>query len=449
MKLKFFHLPALILMGTGSALAQTETPEQIHLTFDVDDAARVVISLNGEELNALQSGINEVDVDPWCNLNIAAADGCALVSVTDSEGEALTLTDNSVSIFLSNEVTEQTYTIVTAIDALNFTMNVDDPEAVSVCDRNYQRIELSEGENKLSMSSSKFPLSIGAATYGKALYKVTLDGVEIADNYGYSVTPTEGSVIDIISEFPDKECSVNFTVPDNTKDFFTAVCVNKEETTDFKKGITVKCGDSVQLYYNQYCWLTADEGTPVALAINGVEPSWFGPGYSFIVRDNTEVEVLSAVAAPMIPVVIDIDNPRNVIVYRCNEMFRDVIPLNEGTNTVKLPEEHANIVIKAVDGEAEGVECRIEGITINGRPKNVDYYNYMEIEDLDADDMITIFTSGFSTSGVADNHIDTVGISGNVYSITGYKVMENATEEKLSTLPAGIYIVNGQKICIK
>lgn len=449
MKHKYIFLLASLVLGAGAAFAQSEEIEPVHLTFDVDNASRVVISVNGEELNAIQTGITEVDINPWSNLSFTAAEGSRLVSVTNSADESLTITNNSASVFISDTMSGETYKVVTAgEETVSFSIVVDDAAAVSVCDRNYQRIDLTDGTNQFSFAETRFPLIVGSANYGSDLYKVELDGVEVAYNYGYAVTPQEGSVINIISAFPDTDCEVKFIVPSTAENFFTAVTVNEKSATDFMKGLTVKCGDSVQLYYNQYCWLTADEGTPVKLTINGTEPSWFGPGYSFVVRDDTDVELVSAEAAPKIPVVIDIDNTRNVIVYRCSESFRDVIELTDGENTVEIPQEYADLVITTVENEDDEIECKIVGVTVNGTPKKVDYYNYLQISDLDANDVVKIFTEGYE-SGVERILTENFEISGNVYNLQGIKVMENATRERVSQLPAGIYIVNGHKVCIK
>ena len=87
-------------------------------------------------------------------------------------------------------------------------------------------------------------------------------------------------------------------------------------------------------------------------------------------------------------------------------------------------------------------------MTVNGRPRNVDYYNYMEIEDLDEDDKVMIFTSGFEGSGVSGvNEEKTTGKD--VYDIYGIIVMRNATLEQTLSLPKGLYIRGGQKIFVR
>lgn len=429
-----------------SAVAQ-DALESVSLTFDIDDAARVRISVNGEELEELQSGINKVEVNPWSNLEIAPDEGCVLVSVADADGVVLTLSGNAFRQFIGDSFTEATYKVTTAFDSgISFTIEVDNPDKVSCSTKDYQPILLNAGKNEISLSSSELPLMIGAAKYGQEIYSVTMDGEEQPYNYGYAVTPAMGSVIVITADFPDKECRVEFLTSEGIVGFFTAIEVNSEDIDDFANGITVKCGDQIKLYFNQYCWLTADEGTPIKVTINGEETSWFGPGYSFTIKENTVVNVEQAVPTEMIPVTIDIDNPKNVIIYRNSNFFKDILSLSEGMNSVDLPKEYANLVIESVENSE--IECRIDGVTVNGRPKNVEYYNYMEIEDLDEDDKVVIYTSGFGSTDVTDLTIDNSECV-DIYNIYGVMVKSNATMEQTLSLPKGLYIRGNQKIIIK
>ena len=445
MKKLLFMLIALFSLQV-SAVAQ-DAPELISLTFDIDDAARVRISVNGGELEDLRSGINRVEINPWSNLEIAPAEGCVLVSVADADGVEFELNDNVYRQFIGDGFTEATYKVTTAFDSgISFTIEVDNPSKVSCSTKNYQPISLVEGKNELTLSSSELPLLIGAAQYGQEIYSVTMDGEEQPYYYGYVLTPGMGSVIVITADFPDKDCIVEFKEPEGIGRFFTAIEVNSETIDDFANGVTVKCGDQIKLYFNQYCWLTADEGSPIKVTVNGEETSWFGPGYSITIKDNTVVEVEQAVQAEMIPVAIDIDNPKNVIVYRNSTFFKDILSLSEGVNTVQIPKEYASIVIEAV--EDPEVDCRIDGVTVNGRPRNVDYYNYMEIEELDEDDKVVIYTSGFEGSGVVGiNEENTTGKD--VYDIYGIIVMRNATLEQTLSLPKGLYIRGDQKIFVR
>lgn len=435
----------MLLISQFAYLPAQDVPEMIKLTFDVDDAARVEISINGEVHEDLQTGINNVEINPWSNLRISAAEGCVLKSVTDSAGESLGIFDNSYSTFIGDNITEETYTIITAEESgVTFSIEVDNPSKVSCSTCAYTPLRLSEGINEFTLSSTALPIIIGPATYGQELYSVTMDGEPQPYNYGYLVTPNEGSVILITADFPDKNCTVEFTAAEGIRNFFTAIEVNSEQVADFTDGITVKCGDQVKLFFNQYCWQTADEGTPVKVTINGVETSWFGPGYSFVVKDNTVVNVEQAVPAEMIEVTIAIDNTRNVVVYNGSEWFKDVIVLKEGSNVVELPKEYATITITAVEDPV--TECRIEGVTVNGRPKNVDYYNYMELNDLDAGDVIVIYTTGFTTTGI--EAVATDGLKGGeVFDMCGRRVASGTDD--IRKLPKGIYVAAGKKIMVK
>lgn len=361
------------------------------LTFVVDDVDRVEISVTGEALTGLHNGANTVDVMQWSNISIAPKAGCSIKSVVNSQGQEMTITNGSVD-FMVYEATPETYTITSEKSSeVKFTIDVDNPNKVTVVDRNYSPIALQVGDNQLEVSELNLPIMIGPAVYGDELYQVFLDEEELTPYYGsYVVTPTENSVIRIIANFPDIDCAVSFTYPEGIAHFFTGVSVNDEEVALTNNAITVKCGDKVALYFNASCWDTED--APVIVKINGVEAQWFGPGYTFVVKANTTVEVAQASAVQMTTVTLEVDNPANVVAYRVDKEYRDVIALAEGPNTVELPVEYANLVITNVQvGEDES---KITGVTINGTPKSVPYYNEVEIKNLDPNDEVKVFTEG-------------------------------------------------------
>lgn len=432
----------LVTLFAGiAAFGQEE--DQIKLTFNVDDPARVQISIFSEVQEGLQAGDNVFYVDPWTNVEIAAVEGSVLTSVVNSSGESLSVSDsNTVGIFVSDGITEETYTVTSALEGMvSFSIEVDEPSKVSVTDKNFTAVPLEAGINEMTVSENNMPLYVGAAEYGESIYSVTLDGEEVPYNYGYSIMPTQGSVVVITVEFPDKDCTVTFESADGIEDFFTAVLVNDTGADSFLDGMTVRCGDNVALYYNPSFWLTEDEGDPVVVKINGETPGWFGPGYSFTVRDNTTVTVEQAVRAPEISVTVDIDNPANIILYRVSDMYKDVVNLSTGVNTVSLPRDNASLVIAIAKDE-----YRIDGVTVNDRPRSVDYYNYVEVSDLEDGDVVKIFTFGDSA---VDGTTAVSELSGDVYSIDGIKVLTGATSEEISALPRGLYICNGHKFVVR
>lgn len=443
---KLFLLFTMLISTMTFMFADDET-QRISLTLNIDNAANVVVLFNGEEETSLKDGVNKLEINPWSNMEIRAAEGCTLVSVTEGDGQQLTITDNSASKFIGDTPTEISFTIVTSkASKVNFTIDVDNIEKAKVIDVKYNPIKLEQGENELELDPSLFPLRISAQKYGDALYGVTMDGEPLEDYYGgYEVTPTEGCVIKIIADFPDVDYNVSFKLPEGVANFFTRVDVNGEAYTDFMNGMEVKCGSKVALYFNPDCWKNSeeDEEERYAVQINGKDTAWFGPGFSFIVKDDTTVEVIKAVPADMITVTIDIDVPRNVTVYRTREYYDDIMDLKEGENTVELPKENATIVI-VVQDEDDEAGCAIEGVTVNGKPKNVEYSNYLELKDLEEGDIIKIFTKGYST-GVESIAIDdtTDKAASTIYTLDGKRVRD------MKALPKGIYIVDGKKVMIR
>lgn len=435
-----FFLLSVFPVSSG-VFAQDES--KISLTFNIDDPERVSLSVFGEVQEGLQAGDNVLMVDPWTNIEIAAADGCVLLSVVNSAGENLVESGSkSLGIFVSEDMSEETYTIVSAREGMvSFTVEVDNPSEVVVTDNSYVDVALEAGVNEISMSESLLPVLIRPVESGHEFYSVTLDGEEVPYNYGYSVTPSEGSRIVITTEYPDKECKLSFEAADGIGSFFTAVTVNDSTVYDFQSGLSVRCGDRVGLYYNAAFWMTEDDGQPVQVTLNGESTLWFGPGYSFTVKDNTVVSVEQAVKKPEINVSLEVDYPANVLVYRVSDIYKDVLTLEDGTNTVALPEDNAALVFMTDDDES-----RIEGVSVNGRPHNVEFYNYFSLDDLEDGDVVVVYTSGKGAVGVTTLSGYT---EGDVYTLSGTRIMHDATLEQVNGLPAGIYIFNGKKIVVR
>lgn len=95
------------------------------------------------------------------------------------------------------------------------------------------------------------------------------------------------------------------------------------------------------------------------------------PGLQLRGETRHKIIVEQAVRKPEITVNVNIDNPDNVIVYRVSESYYDVLKLEAGANTVAVPADEPSMAIMAVNDD-----CSIEGVTVNGRPRTVEYSNY-------------------------------------------------------------------------
>lgn len=390
MKHKLLFMLVAVLLQVPSIYAEEEETTT-ELTFVVDNAERVAISISGDEISGITTGSNTIEVMQWSNISIAPKEGCTLKSVVNSQNEEMAITDGVVS-FMVYEAIPETYTITSEkASEVNFTIDVDNPAKVIVSDSDYQQITLEAGVNNLAMSALKFPLIIGCANYGQELYQVLYNNEELKSYYGsYSVTPETGGVIKITADYPDIECTVDFTYPEGITDFFTSITVNGTTAANFNNGLEVKCGDNVALYYNPSCW-DAEE-SPVVVKINNTAIEWFWSGYSFVVKEDTKISVEQALAVEIITVSLEADNPSNVEVYRVDKSYNDRVYLTNGENTIELPKEDATLVITNVEIGDE--ESKITGITINGTPKTISYYNEVELKNLDPNDVIKIFTEG-------------------------------------------------------
>lgn len=428
-----------VLFCTSVAFAQTE---EVTLVLNIDDINHVTIDKFGEEITGLQSGENTLQVSPWTNIGIVAKEGFTLTSVVNAAGEAQSITNNkSCSVFIGD--TNETLTITTAeISIVNFTLKVDDASVVRVVNAEWSAVSIHDGTNELSMSATQLPLGITSTKY-QPFYKVTLDGEEIPYNWGYSVTPKEGSVIDIQTQYPDVDFNVTFSYVDPANsDFFCAVFVN-DEPVDFANGFAAKAGSKVALYYNTGLWYNTQEDSdhPLKINLNGEEFKWFGSGSSFILSKDTEVQVAEASRKPSITVQLTVDNIDGLKVYSGSESNKDVIAMHTGANTITVGEDDACIVIETVNDN-----YHILGATVNDEDIDVNYYNYLSISNLKQGDVISVTTNNPQTS------IETIfapEADSAVYTISGVKVLDNASYDKINKLSSGLYIIKGKKVFVK
>lgn len=322
-----------------------------------------------------------------------------------------------------------------AVTDIHFTLSVDHAAKIKINMADYSNLNVVDGENALTIPSNKLPISISAAKWGDSFYEVLLDGQNIAYKYGYAVTPHEGSVIKVTTDFPDKDCKLTLVLPDGIKKFFTAVVVDDNLITDFSKDIVLKAGTKAKLYYNPSFW-SSDPEQAVSVTVNGEKTSWFGPGYSIVMRDNTIVKVVQAIAVPTIHVKVKINKDNAATIYRSSETYYDTVTLKANDEQeVELPDDDGNkIMVKTVSDEET-----IKGINLNDEPVSLDGNNYAEIGDLVDGDHISIFMKN-STTGI--DAVKATTAKKEVYNLLGQKV-GNCRHAK------GIFIMNGKKVVLK
>lgn len=429
-----------IMLCLLSAFAQSD--EQVTLVLNIDDIDHVSVDLFGEEVSDLKSGTNTLSVSPWTSVGINAKDGYILTSVANAAGEAQPITNQkNCSVFIGDQ--NETITITTEkVSNINFTIIVDDASLVTISDAQWKSVTVSDGSNQLSLGATQLPLGI-TSTKRQPFYKVTLDDEEIPYNWGYSVTPREGSVINIQTKYPDVDFNVTFDYVDEANnDFFCAVCVD-DKPVDFANGFSAKAGSKIALFYNTGLWYNTQEDPefPLTVKLNGEEIQWFGPGNSFILSKDTEVQVAAASRKSTITVYLTVDNKDGVIVYRGSESNRDVVAMQPGKNAITIGEDDARIVIETANDD-----FKILNASVNDDDVYIDYDNYLELSSLKEGDSIFVGTNAQIS---AINEISAQNESVTIYSISGVRILDNASPVSFKNLPAGIYIVNGKKVLVK
>jgi hypothetical protein len=430
-----FFLLLLLSMGTLTTSAESSTLDSIELTLNIDDPSHVDASLYNDSVLSLKTGANVFKVSPWTNITFTAKIGYILDKVTDSDGNEQTIEDylSTCMVMIADSPSKCTYTVKTSpVTNINFTLTIDHANKVKVNTADYTSLTVKDGDNQLAVASNKLPLSISAATWDDSFYEVLLDGQPVSYNYGYSINPHDGSVIKVTTKFPDKDCSLTFQYPMDIDKFFTAVSVDDSIITDFANGLNLKAGKKVRLYYNPTLW-NSDPEQAVNVSVNGEKTSWFGPGYSIVMRDNTLIKVIQAVAVPTIKVKVKINKDNAATIYRSSQTYYDTVALKANEEQIiEFPEDDGNKIVVKVNDDNE----TIKGINLNGEPVSLDGNNYAEVVDLVDGDSISIVMNG----AVTEIHALTrVQKEGTVYNLQGQRVNN-------TSLTKGVYVQNGKKI---
>lgn len=349
------------------------TANAINITLNIDDPSRVSVSVNYSPVEVV-AGDNQFTVDEYQSVNIKAKDNAFITKVVrsmegaeDTEEYVSNMTECNIYVSSYNAGATWTVTSVNADDSRDgsCTVTVDDPSNVELQrSGTYTYVDLTAGDNTVKFSTAnELPLNIRPKNYGTALYQVKVDGEVVApQGTQWSISPANGSKIEIFANFPDVDVPVHFTYTnEEAKGFITNVTVNGTAVTNYNDAdFTVKAGSKVEISGN------ASDYNLVSFKINGNAQYFYSP-YNFIVTDETTIEV-DAHKYGTVKAMLTVDNPDNIIVYKGNSYNNDIITgLTAGDNGIELSETNAQIQVKPASG------CFITSLTVNGSKYSADY----------------------------------------------------------------------------
>lgn len=418
------------LMMAVMAVVMSFTAKAASVTINVDDPSRVSVQIDYEE-KTLVAGDNtfELTVNSYTAVSIGPKEGALLKMVVNAAGTPESIYSGWCNFgeYPSSDDYTQKYivTTISIAESRTATCKITVDNAANIgglyMSSTDERVTLVDGENEVKFipdMESPFNLS---APYDKTFYKVTVDGNEVAEEYGsWYLYVKDGSVVDIKTEFPDEEVTVNVAfASEESKGALTAVNVEGETVTpDADGNIKVKLGKKVTLLFDNVNYAID------SFTINGEEPSdWYSlySEYSFVVKAATNIAV-NAHKYGTLKATITVEHPECVVV---KDASYNVLNLVAGDNEIEVSENSAYITVEKAAG------CKITSILVNGSEYSSYGYDYNTTINISSDETKIVIVAN---EIVYDNYV-TINIDEECYS---YSYMMNYTTREQ------IYLVKGE-----
>ena len=347
----------------------------------VDDATRMTATLQYNDAN-YNYVTEELDMSKFTGeggeftvggdyayLYVYATDGNIITYAMDEGTGSASDTGSSTYFFLYTGTTLSLKSANMAeARSASCTINVDKTDNIGGLKMNStnERVNLQAGENTVKFMpdvESPFELS---AVYGKDFYKVTVDGQSVAKQYGvWYLNVKDGSVVDILTEYPDQEVSVAVAyASEDGIGAVKAVKVDGEEVAlDADGKVNVKLGKKVTVTLDKSNYAFS------SFTINGTTPSDYYSSttdYSFVVKEETTV-LVDAHKYGTISVTVKVEHPECVMVYDQSSTLLNLVP---GDNVIELSENGARLSVSKAAG------CKISSILVNGKEHSNYGYDY-------------------------------------------------------------------------
>ncbi|MBD5363943.1 MAG: hypothetical protein HDR79_03215 [Bacteroides sp.] len=336
---------------------------------DIDDVdnVTVLVDLNAGPV-AVTPGLNEIEMNGERYLRIIANEGVLFTELTivdsydDSErsiaDQLQVLPDGRSYIDFSSTFPEdETLRVRTqgAADArtASFTLNIDNPAKAELQLKDVN-IPLQAGSNVIKFEpTSESIYEIVPLDY-YSIYSLTHNGqaVDRGDGYRYQVKVADGDVVDVVTVYPDVDCSVTFSLTgDDADDFIREVDVNGRAATNWAApGFSVKCGSVLTLRGR------TDEYEVISFTVNGAVET-FSSEVSLFIAEDTEIKVDVRKYASY-KVTLNVDDPARVTAYRGYINDGETYELQAGTNTIEILRKNPFFTLQPAPG------CYIKTMTV-------------------------------------------------------------------------------------
>lgn len=298
----------------------------------------------------LVDGDNDFDIPTGSSFNIYGNGDYKLTGVS-CNGASISIYDNYWYMPVTADMDGKTY--ILSVEDLNMNrngrciLNIDNASKVNATLKGSSSpTALINGDNILRFNpETETLLYISPKDYNNPIYFVSLNGAPIEKlGLQYTVPLSEDCIIDVLADFPDTDINVNFTYSPGGEGAISKIFINNKEFTDFNgRDIVMKAGQRIDLY--------ADSAFEIqGLSVNGKSVYWTGSyAYSTVTTENTTFHV-TATPHPYYSVNIMVDEPANIVLYRGETQYNDVVSLLPGENSIRVFENSPMISWKPTAG---------------------------------------------------------------------------------------------------
>ena len=233
----------------------------------------------------------------------------------------------------------------------------------------YVEPTLVEGKNVIKFMDNETPMTIGSTDYKQALYEVYLNNERVLNkDYSWYLEIKDGDVLDIFTEWPDKDVTVTLTFSgDATAKDFGTFQINYQDV-DASEPAVGKMGD----YFSVYC--NTSYFNFVSMTVNDVvqEISPYYVYYSGRLSEDMVIDI-NMTAKPKWNATVTVDNYEN-IKYRFSNNSEEYFYPESNTFTVEFPENPSfslDILARSGDSKIESVTANGEAVSENWRTPGV------------------------------------------------------------------------------
>lgn len=288
----------------------------------------------------------------------------------------------------------------------------DDYSVVALSRKTNSTINLNSDTTIVAFMESEAPFYARHNTYGKSIYKITVNENTInASGSQYEIPVVNGDTVRIYANYPDIDVPVKFTFTEDAEDCLSSVTVDGNKVDNFKdENFTVKLGSVLQFTGN------TNEYQFNSVKVNNSTVYFYG-SYQFTVNtEETQTIDIDATKYGKIIAYITVDNPENITIYSGYSSSGDIINLNAGEKTaVELNSNNPVLSWKANDN------CYISSATYtlpNGTTQ--DKTNTTSIYGVAENSELTFVTGKIVRDSVATIWVDDIDATAYGHSFMSY-----------------------------